>query len=171
MIALLRGINLANRHRVAMADLRELLEDAGFENVKTHLQSGNVLLDSTDKPAAVEKAIETALGKRYDFEIRVIVRTAAQLKKVVEADPLGKVATDPKLYLVAFLDGKPKTPDPADIEPEQYVVKGSEIYLWCPNGFQDSKLRKALTDKKLGVTVTTRNWRTVTKLNDLAASG
>jgi uncharacterized protein (DUF1697 family) len=169
MIALLRGINLAKSHRVAMADLRELLEGMGYENVRTHLQSGNVILDSPDKAGDVERKMAKALEDRFGFAIPVMVRTAKQLEKVVAADPLGELATEPKLYLVAFCDGAPKLPD-VDGGDERFVVRGQEIYMWCPNGFNDSRLRKAFTDKALGVTTTTRNWRTLTKLTDLAAA-
>jgi uncharacterized protein (DUF1697 family) len=169
VVALLRGINLAKRHRVAMADLRELLDGMGYENVRTHLQSGNVILDSSEKAADVERTMAKALEDRFGFAIPVIVRTAKQLESIVEADPLGDLATEPKLYLVAFCDGTPKLPD-VDAGDEQFVVKGREIFMWCPNGFNDSRLRKAFTDRALGVTATTRNWRTLTKLNDLAGA-
>ena len=173
-IVLLRGINLASKRRVAMGDLRELLEGAGYEDVRTHLQSGNVVLSSPLSPRRLETALEARLQKRFGFEIPVLVRTRAELKKVVERDPLGDVATNGSRYLVSFLS-KPlpaKTArelEAAEIAPEQVVVAGREIYGWHPTGVQRSKLARLLGAERLGVTATTRNWNTVQKLLELAA--
>jgi uncharacterized protein (DUF1697 family) len=105
-IVLLRGINIGPRNRIAMPALREALEDAGFEDVRTHLQSGNVVLESTAKPEAVARKCERVISKRFGLEIPVVVRTRAQLAAVVKRNPLGKVATEPKRYQVTFLSAK-----------------------------------------------------------------
>jgi len=172
-IVLLRGINLAAKRRVAMADLRELLEGAGYENVRTHLQSGNVVLSSDLPPGKLETALERSLRKRFGFDIAALVRTRAEIAKVVERDPLGSVANDGSRYLVTFLAKKlpakaHRELDSADVAPEQVVVADREIYSWHPGGQQRSPLRKLLTDERLGVTSTNRNWNTVTKLLELA---
>jgi uncharacterized protein (DUF1697 family) len=172
-IVLLRGINLASKRRVAMGDLRQLLEGAGYENVRTHLQSGNVVLSSPLSPRKLEAALERLLRKRFGFEVRVLVRTRAELKKVVESDPLGEMATNGSRYLVSFLSKRlpakiARQLENADIAPERVVVAGREIYGWHPTGVQRSKLAKLLADEKLGVTATTRNWNTVRKLLELA---
>ena len=171
-IVLLRGINLASQRRVAMGDLRELLEEAGYKDVRTHLQSGNVVLSSPLSPRRLETALERQLKKRFGFEVRVLVRTRAELKKVVERDPLGRVATNGSRYLVSFLSKRPPAKaarelESAEIAPEQVVVAGREIYAWHPTGVQRSKLVKLLADERLGVTATTRNWNTVRKLLEL----
>jgi uncharacterized protein (DUF1697 family) len=172
-VVFLRGINLASKRRVAMGDLRELLESEGYDDVRTHLQSGNVVLASALSPRRLEAALERLLRKRFVFEVRVLVRTRAQLTKVVERDPLEDVATNGSRYLVTFLSKKlpakiARELEAADVAPEQVVVMGREIYSWHPRGQQQSRLRKLLRDDLLGVTSTARNWNTVTKLLELA---
>ena len=172
-IALLRGINLGARNRVSMPELRELLTGLGHEDVKTLLQSGNVVLTSRETGEQLEQALERAIAAELGVESRVIVRGARELAAVVERDPLGEVADDPKRYQVSFLSAKlapevKKQLEAADVEPERVAVHGREIYAWHPAGIQRSPLVKLLTDKKLGVTATARNWSTVTKLLELA---
>ena len=171
-VALLRGINLGARNRVSMPELRELLTGLGHEDVKTLLQSGNVVLTSREKGEQLEQALERAIAAELGVESRVIVRTARELAAVVERNPLGKVADDPKRYQVSFLSetlapAVKKELEAADVEPERVAVHGREIYAWHPGGVQRSPLVKLLTDEKLGVTATARNWNTVTKLLDL----
>jgi uncharacterized protein (DUF1697 family) len=171
-IALLRGINLGARNRVSMPELRELLSGLGHEDVKTLLQSGNVVLTSDQTGAKLEQALEKSIAKELGVESAVVVRTARELAGVVERDPFADVADDPKRYQVSFLSAKPKVAvvrelEAADVAPEQVVVSGREIYAWHPGGVQRSPLTKLLTDRKLGVTATARNWNTVTKLLEL----
>ena len=106
-VVLLRGINIGPRNRIAMPKLREVLEGAGFEDVATYVQSGNVLLSSSKKSDAVARECERLIGEHFGLEIDVVTRTRAQLAKVAERDPLGKVATNPKRYQVSFLAGRP----------------------------------------------------------------
>ncbi|MGI8606553.1 MAG: DUF1697 domain-containing protein [Gaiellaceae bacterium] len=171
-VVLLRGINLANRRRVSMAALRELLERLGYDDVRTHLQSGNVVLSSTLPPTKLERALERELELELGFDVAVIVRTRAELAKIVERNPLGKVATNPSHYLVSFLRAAPSTEvvrelADVDVAPEQFVLAGRELYAWHPNGVQRSRLAKEISERRLGVTATARNWNTVTKLLEL----
>jgi len=171
-VALLRGINLGARNRVSMPELRALLEGLGHADVKTLLQSGNVVLTSEESGAELERGLETAIAGQLGVESRVIVRTARQLAAVVKRDPLGDVADDPKRYQVSFLadtlaPAVRKELEAADVVPERVAVHGREIYAWHPAGIQRSPLVKLLTDRKLGVTATARNWNTVTKLLEL----
>ena len=173
VVALLRGINLGPKRRVAMADLRALLQDAGFENVRTHLQSGNVVLETGDPPDEAARTIEERIAERYGFDVDVIVRTAPELADVAANSPFADVATDGARHFVVFL---PSEPDAAalaelaeqDFEPDRYAARGREIYAWCPNGMRDSHLMRALADPRLAPTGTVRNWNTVTKLLALA---
>ena len=107
LIVLLRGINLANRRRVGMADLRELLAGHGYENVRTHLQSGNVVLTSSLSADRLGQKLEQELERGLGFKVEVIVRTRAELARVVAGNPLAEVAKDPSRYLVTFLRAKP----------------------------------------------------------------
>jgi uncharacterized protein (DUF1697 family) len=175
-VALLRGINVGKHRRVAMADLRGLLEELGYEDVTTYLQSGNVVLTSELAAAELEHELEQAIEARLGVDPPVLVRTRDELAAVVARDPFGDVADDPKRYLVSFLSAEPdparvRTLEEIEIAPDRFVVSGREIYAWHPNGLQRSRLAPALTDKRLGVTATARNWNTVTKLLALADAG
>ncbi|GAA4217619.1 DUF1697 domain-containing protein [Actinocatenispora rupis] len=165
-IALLRGVNLGAHNRVAMARLRELLTAAGYGSVRTHLQSGNVVLTADTAADDTAERISAELAREYGAAIPVLVRTVDELADVVAADPFGSAATDPSRYLVQFRD---TAPDPAPLAAaatgaERYAVVGREIYLWLPNGVHSSKLAAAVN--RAGGTG--RNWRTVLRLLELA---
>ncbi|MBV9805345.1 MAG: DUF1697 domain-containing protein [Solirubrobacterales bacterium] len=170
---LLRGINLGSRKRVSMPDLREVLTEAGFKDVRTYVQSGNVVLGSRAAPAKVGAQAERLIAERFGFDVDVIVRTAEELAEVVERNPLADVASDPKRYQVSFLDGEP---DPAALEritaaateSERLVAIGRELYAWHPDGIARSKLSAKLAGSGLGVRATARNWATVTTLLQMA---
>jgi uncharacterized protein (DUF1697 family) len=173
-VALLRGINLGAKRRVPMADLRALLGEAGYEDVRTYVQSGNIILGSSDRPAEVEPALRTLISERFGFDVPVIVRSGAQLAAVVKANPLRDVADDPKRYQVSFLAEKPgpeliRRLEKHAAESERVIARGREIYAWHPAGVARSKLWNALAGKELGLTATTRNWTTVTTLLDMAS--
>lgn len=156
-----------------MPKLRSALEGAGFEDVATYVQSGNVVLTSGDSAAKVARAVERLIKKEFGLEIPVVVRTRAQVAAVVKRNPLGRVAKNPKRYQVSFLDKKPSAALVRKLEEvaasgERVVASGREIYAWHPEGVARSKLWAALAGKGLGVTATARNWTTVTKLLELA---
>ena len=150
-----------------MSDLRTLLEEDGYEDVGTHLQSGNVLLSSPVSPRKLEATLEQQLAAGLGLDVRVLVRTRAELAKVVALDPLAKVATNPSRYLVVFLSKKLPAKVAREVEEAGVVVSGRELYAWHPDGVQRSPLAKLLDDKRLGVVSTARNWNTVTKLLEL----
>jgi uncharacterized protein (DUF1697 family) len=156
-----------------MPRLREALAEAGFEDVATYVQSGNVVLSSGDPAGQVARACERLIEKEFGLKIPVVVRTRAQLAAVVKRNPLGKVAKNPKRYQVSFLEKKPSAALVRKLEEvaaptERVVAAGREIYAWHPEGVARSKLWAALAGKGLGVTATARNWTTVTKLLELA---
>ena len=172
-IALLRGINLGSKRRVAMGDLRQLLAQLGYEDVRTLLQSGNVVLTAAGRPAELQRVLEREIASKLGVETQVIVRTRDELADVVERNPFEAIATDPKRYQVSFLSGKlsakaARELAAADLAPEQVAVSGREIYAWHPDGIQRSPLARLLSDQRLGVSATARNWNTVTKLLALA---
>jgi uncharacterized protein (DUF1697 family) len=172
-VALLRGVNIGPRNRVAMPALREALEEAGFEDVKTYVQSGNVVLSSRAKAETVRQKVERVIAERFGLEIAVVVRTRAELAAVVKRNPLSKVATEPKRYQVSFLSGKLSAKVVRDLEEtaaadERVVVSGREVYAWHPQTVARSKLWAKLAGKNLGVTATARNWATVEALLELA---
>lgn len=169
-VALLRAINLGARNKIAMADLRELFQAIGAEDVATYVQSGNVVFRSTSRSAeqlerAIEKRIKTDLG----LDVTVLVRTKAQLEKLVAGNPFD----DPNAVHVTFLAEKPAASRVKNLDPErspgdEFRIARQEVYLRCPNGYGPSKLSNAYFEEQLGVAATTRNWRTVTKLAELA---
>ncbi len=175
-VALLRGINVGKNNRVPMATLRELLGGLGYADVRTHLNSGNAVftVSGRARPDSVAKKIEAALLEETGLTLRVVVRSHDELAAVVEGNPFADVATDPARLLVAFLDapvpaGRLRDIDAEALAPERFHVAGKEIYLWMPGGIQHSQLPKALSDSRLGVATTARNWNTVTKLLELSA--
>ena len=156
-----------------MAELRDVLEDVGFDDVRTYLQSGNVVLSSPKKADEVARICERAIADRLGLDIDVVVRTSADLARVVQRNPLGGVAANPKRYQVTFLATKPtreliRELEAAAADHEQVVASGREIYAWHPEGVARSKLWALLASRRLGVTATSRNWTTVTKLLELA---
>jgi uncharacterized protein (DUF1697 family) len=172
-IALLRGVNIGAHNRIAMPALREALSEAGFEDVRTYLQSGNVVFTGGVSSETVARKVREVISDRFGVEVEVVVRTRAELAAIVRRDPLAKVARDPKRYQVSFLAAKPKADavrklEEAAIEPERLVVHGREAYAWHPNGVGRSKVAALLAGNGLGVTATARNWTTVTKLLALA---
>ncbi|MCW2995127.1 MAG: hypothetical protein JWQ18_2622 [Conexibacter sp.] len=170
-VALLRGINVGPSTKVGMAPLRELFAEQGFSEIKTYINSGNVVFSGKKASAAkLEKAIAAAFG----FDVPVVLRTRDELAAVHAEDPLAKVADNPARYLVLFSGGgkldaeKVAGVDRDALKPEVFAIRGSEAYVWLPGGVQSSKLLKQLSEKRLGVTLTGRNWRTVEKLLALA---
>lgn len=173
-VVLLRGINVGKHRRMPMAGLRDLLGRLGYEDVRTHLQSGNVVLTSDESPAELARKTEAAIAAELSDGVEVFVRTRAEIADVVARNPLAKVVDDPSRYLVSFLSAKPaaaalREVKAVDVREERFVVLGREIYAWYPGGLQSSQLVKLLSEKRLGVRLTARNWNTVTKLLELAA--
>jgi uncharacterized protein (DUF1697 family) len=158
-----------------MPDLRALFASLGAEDVATHVQSGNVIFKSADGPGKLTETIEKRIRRDLGLSVTVLVRTRAQLAKVLAGNPYangGKAST--KLH-VTFLAAKPEIVrirelDPERAEPDEFQVVGQEIYLHCPNGYGRSKLTNAYFEKQLGVAATTRNWKTVTKLAELVSA-
>jgi uncharacterized protein (DUF1697 family) len=153
-----------------MPDLRSALENAGFDHVRTYVQSGNIVLSSRTRPAATVRGV---IAKEFGLDIAVVTRTRAELAKVVAHDPLATVVKDPKRYQVSFCDAKPSRDVVRLLEDtaapgERVVVHGREIYAWHPDTIARSKLWTLLAGQKLGVTATARNWTTVQKLLELA---
>ena len=172
-VALLRGINLGAHNKVAMADLRDLFDGLGAKDVATYVQSGNVVFTSTDGAAKLAGAIERKIQRDLGLSVPVLVLPRAQLTKVLNGNPFTKGKKEPATLHVTFLAEKPARAkvgklDPALGKPDEFRVVGQTIYLHCPNGYGRTKLTNNYFEKQLGVAATTRNWKTVTKLAELA---
>jgi uncharacterized protein (DUF1697 family) len=170
---LLRGINLGPRNRIAMPALRDCLASDGLEDVKTYVQSGNVLVTSPEAPEDLARRCEALIASAFGLEIPVIVRTRDELAEVVRLNPLKEVADNPKRYQVTFLASEPEQ---AQLErvaalaapAEELVAVGRELYSWHPEGVGRSKLWGRIASTGLGVTATARNWTTVETLLQMA---
>lgn len=172
-ILLLRGINLGSRNRVAMPALREALAADGLDDVRSYLQSGNVVVSSEAAPEELASRCEATIAASFGLEVPVLTRTRDELAQIVSRDPLGDVATDPKRYQVSFLaaeldaDAVRALSEQAS-EEERLVAVGRELYAWHPHGVGRSKLSGRLAGRELGVAATARNWSTVTALLAMA---
>ena len=170
-VALLGGVNVGGR-TLKMADLRSIAVACGFEDVSTFIQSGNVLFRSRAGAKKVTQVLHDAILEESGIDTRIATRTAAQLRAVVEGNPMADRTDDPTKLSVAFLfDGVKPTLDaidPSEYAPDEVQVVGHEAYLHTPNGMGRTTLVPAVM-RKLGLAGTARNWRSTTKLADLAA--
>ena len=169
--ALLRAVNLGSRNKVSMAALRELVEELGGVDVTTYVQSGNVVFRSPERSAAkVERGLEKRISADFGLDVKVLVRTGRELAKIVAGNPFDEAPDD---VHVAFLGEKPSAARVRELDPEfglpdEFHVAGREVYARYPKGYGRTKINNAWFEKQLGVAATTRNWRTVTKLAELA---
>ncbi len=173
-IVLLRGINVGAHRRLPMADLRSALEGLGYEDVATVGQSGNVVLRADATADEVERAVEQVIEERCGVEgVAVVARSREEVADVVEANPWPDAVDQPKVFQVSFCSGPPDAEaireiEARDLGDERLAVRGREVYAFHPGGMHKSPLARLLTDSKLGVTATARNWNTITKLLDLS---
>ncbi len=172
-IVLLRGINIGSRNRIAMPVLRELFGTVGFDDVRTYLQSGNVVLSSDAPPGELALESKRHIAEVLGLDIDVVVRTRDELAAVVDRNPLDEVAVDPKRYQVSFLSEELDSEAVSGLAAlvaasERLVAVGRELYAWHPEGIARSRLWAGLAGPRLGVTATARNWSTVTNLLALA---
>jgi uncharacterized protein (DUF1697 family) len=172
-IALLRGVNVGGRSSLPMASLREVAGDLGYDDVRTYIQSGNLLCRTPKGAATVERELQQAIAERCGVTTDVIVRTRAQLAKVVAGNPFLARGADPKHLHVVFTAAKAKVPltDLERYAPEEVQAIGKELYLLLPNGAGRSKLAVDLGRKAGAGVGTMRNWNTVRKLLAMADGG
>ena len=173
-VALLRGINVGRHRRVLMADVKEAFAAAGAVDATTYLQSGNVLCRSHLSAAKLAPALERELGSRLGHDIAVIVRTGAQLARLVAGNPWPGEKDGKKVH-VAFLEAAPKPAavarlDPERVAPDEFRLAGRDVYLHYPRGYGRSKLTNDYLEKQLGLRSTMRNWKTVSALSELASA-
>ena len=164
MVALLRGVNVGGKRTLSMAKLRDLAEGLGYDDVATYIQSGNLVLRTSDSASKVERDLAAAIAGLGGVQPAVIVRTRAELQKVVRGNPFLRRGEEEKACHVVFR-AKAATPrlDLPAYAPEEAAAVGKELYLFLPNGMGRSKLAADLA-KDTSAVGTTRGWRTVTKL-------
>lgn len=172
-VALIRGINVGKGNRISMADLKELVSELGHSEVRTLLNSGNIVFQSKrPNVAKISSGIQAAILRNSAFSASVMVITAEGLDRIVEENPLLRIADDPARHLVAFVaDAKHLEPLKPLLQqtwtPDALAMTQRAAYLWCSTGLLESKMSQAFT-RKAGATITTRNWATVLKLQAAA---
>ena len=177
-ISILRGINVSGQKKILMADLKALYEGLQFKEVTTYIQSGNVIFKSDSKisDAALAEKITAAILKKYSFTVPVIVRNINQLENIILGNPFLKEKNiDLEKLHVTFLSEIPGQPATDAIKllsypPDRFSIIGEEVFLYTPGGYGETKLSNKFFENKLKVTATTRNWKTVNKLLEIAAS-
>ncbi|WP_219412946.1 DUF1697 domain-containing protein [Pseudonocardia nigra] len=169
-VALLRGINVGRAKRIAMADLRALLGDLGYSDVRTHLNSGNAVFTGAEAdPAEHAARIATGLLDRLGLDVRCVVLTADELRAIVDGHPLPEIASNGSRMLANVL-AAPLDPallaahDPIALDPQNARLGSRVIYQWCPDGVLQAPPVGEFVEKHLGVAVTARNWNTISKL-------
>ena len=167
-IALLRAVNLGPHGKVAMPKLKEAFEAEGFDNVRTLLNSGNVVFSASKEPT--EKQLEDMAAKRLGLSTDFFVRTPEEWEKLMAANPFSKeAADDPGHLVIMFLKNAAHSAEVPHPGREVIKVHGRQLYITYPDGIGTSKLTNAVIESKLKVRGTARNWNTVTKLAALAA--
>lgn len=173
LIALLRGINVVGNNKLPMKALSALLTEMGLHDVRTYIQSGNVVFRCDQKnKAALAAKISSAVEVQHGFAPRVLLLDAAELREAIAVNPFPEATADPKSLHLFFLADVPQHPDLNSLEAirtdsERYKLAGKVFYLHTPEGFGPSKLA-ARVEKLLGVPTTARNWNTVRKLAEMA---
>ncbi len=168
LICILRGINVGGKRKILMQDLRSLLEKDGFVNVKTYIQSGNIGFDSDKEIIQSVNKIERLIKDNYGFDVPVIVIEQTKIQDIIEGMPYG---VNENIH-ITFLKEEPAIEKVNNLQineflPEEFKITPSAIYLKCVEKYHQSKLSNNFFEKKLGVTATTRNWKTVNKLVEL----
>ena len=176
IVSLLRGINVSGQKIIRMADLRVLYEGLGLGQVATYIQSGNVVFESSETDREfLQRKIQDGISAAYDFTVPVELRSHQELMDVVANSPFGEIdpAVDGAKVAVIFLSVEPSAARMATLEqyviaPDELVHRGREIYVRCPGGFGRTKLTNTLLEKKLDVSATSRNWRTLLKICEMS---
>lgn len=175
-VALLRGINVGGKNILPMKDLAKMFADAGCTNVRTYIQSGNVVFEGPAQAAGLGENVAGKIEKRFGFKSPVVLRTLQELSRTVQGNPFLSAGIDHKWLHVYFLANAPHAKaiaglDPKRSTPDVFHVRGQEIYLHLPNGMARTKLTNAYFDSKLSTICTARNWATVLKLAEMMKAG
>jgi uncharacterized protein (DUF1697 family) len=176
-ITLLRGINVSGHKIVLMDDLKDLFEKMDFEEVKTYIQSGNIIFrtGNTFTDAGLAQRIQQTVIGRYNFFVPVFVRSREEMMEIVSDNPfLKEKEINPEWLHVTFLSDSPRQSDREaistyDFSPDRFYLVRNQAYLYCPQGYGNTKISNLFFENRLKVNATTRNWKTVLKLVELAS--
>lgn len=175
-IAILRGINVGGKRKILMADLRKLLESLDdLHDVQTYIQSGNVVFTSDLAHAELEDAIGALIAEHYGFNVPVIVRSSQELAHTVSQNPFYNLGADISNLHLTFLKDYPDADrvheiKEMDVQPDSFELSGREVFIYCEGKYHKSTLSNTFFERKLKVGATTRNWKTVLKLQELSSS-
>jgi uncharacterized protein (DUF1697 family) len=174
-IAILRGINVGAQKAVKMEELRKMFEKLGAKRVKTYIQSGNVVFDSTEKNCKeLKDQIEKEIGTTFGFDVPTLVIELSELKGIIKNNPYpAKKDVDISKVHVTFLSDQPDDELIAKIDqklykPDEFTIGSKSIYLHIPESYGLTKLSNSFFEKKLKLTATTRNWKTTNELLTIA---
>lgn len=172
-VALLRGINVGGKNRLLMKDLSALFVEAGCEDVRTYIQSGNVVFRTDpDLACLVPDRIAATIAARFGFRVPVLTRTRAEFAAIVRENPFLRRGADPEKLHVGFLAARPESTDVDSLDPDrsppdEFAVPGREVFFHCPLGLARTKFTTRYFESKLSTTMTVRNWRTVLRLHEM----
>ena len=172
-ISMLRGINVSGQKRVRIADLKSLYESLNLESVRTYVQSGNVIFESDEKDVTkLRQSIEAQIKVTFGFPVPVLIRAADDFKRIIENHPFK--GEEQIRVLVTFLYERPEKSKLENLshyedKVDKFAIGEQEIFLFCPGGYGKTKLSNTFFEKKLGVIATTRNWKTVNTLYEMAS--
>jgi len=174
-IAMLRGINVSGHKTIKMEQLRASLAELGFSNIETYVQSGNVVFEAANDSAdSLSTKIEQKILRDFCFSVPVFLTTSKKVAVIIKQNPFLKSPNidHSKLHVTFLSEDPPETAleqlQPLAVKPEQFRIMGREIYLYCPNGYGNTRLSNTAIEKKLSVVATTRNWNTVNTLLAMA---
>ncbi|MCX7177170.1 MAG: DUF1697 domain-containing protein [Proteobacteria bacterium] len=172
-IAFLRGINVGGNNSLPMKELVAILESTGARKVKTYIQSGNAVFQSTERSSSqLPKMLAAEIKKRHGFEPCILILELEAIRRAIAENPFPDAVADPGSLHLGFLASRPKNPDLEKLsnlkkESERFHLGDGVFYLHAPEGVGRSKLA-ASSEKLLGVPMTDRNWRTVCKVAEMA---
>lgn len=171
-VALLRGVNVGGRNKLPMKELATALDNAGYAEVRTYIQSGNVIFTSSRSAAKLPEALSRCILENFGTVTPVVLRSLEEMKAAVKNNPFLKAGAAESELHVLFMADAPAAENVAKLDwhrspPDEFVVRGKEIYLRLPRGAADSKLTNAYFDSKLATVTTGRNWRTVNALFEM----
>lgn len=174
-ISLLRGINVSGQRKIRMADLKKAYETLGLTNVSTYLQSGNVVFNSKMRSASkIVALLEQQIESCFGYDVTVMVRTPSDFERILNTNPFSvEAGNDPAKVHVTFLAACPsaeivKSVEEADASGDECSMGRQEIFVHCPNGYGRTKLNNAFFERRFKIPATTRNWKTVEALYDMA---
>ncbi len=171
-IAILRGINVGGNRKILMVDLKNLFKKLGFANVTTYIQSGNVIFEANEKDQKViAEKISNAILEQYGFEVPTVVITYKELAEAIKLNPFYKKDVDiDRLHLTFLKEVPSQVIFEGDYKKDKFKISGKNAFIYCDGKYHESKLTNTFFEKRLQISATTRNWKTVLKLAELASA-